>query len=356
MRRSRASRRLFSQDYTFSPGAIIYIDGGTYNLTKNMVLTSAYSGIAFQGPTSGTTATFNRQGTTSGFYDFEVNGAKNLRFSNLTITGGDIGLMIDDNSGSTGVTLDSSVVIGNNTDVQVGAGADGFTLTNSTLGAQNSTNVVYVNAAANVTIAKNTFNLGFKNTGFGNYDLNIVNSANSIVQDNTFVGGSGTNLLAVASSTNVLIAGNSFSGSSNYLASIVNSTGLVNSNTFDSGQATHGLAISGVDGTAPISRPAATRSSARFPAIPAAAPSSSGPTPSPSPIPCATVMSAFGSTVGLRRTRTIFMQMRSGCMSTITACSTATSCTTTPALEFYSTIRPRPSKTIRSTTTLSAFK
>ena len=65
-------------------GDIVYVDAGIYNLTNNIVFGAADSGtgtlpsqtITIQGPTQpGLSAIFNRQGTTSGFYDFEFKGA-----------------------------------------------------------------------------------------------------------------------------------------------------------------------------------------------------------------------------------------------------------------------------------------
>ena len=100
--------------YTLDPGDIVYVDAGTYNLTQNIVFPAADSGtgglpsqtITIQGPTqAGLTATFNRQGTSGGFYDFEFNGASNVTLANLTITGGATGVQLDDNAKSTGIVV-----------------------------------------------------------------------------------------------------------------------------------------------------------------------------------------------------------------------------------------------------------
>src|SRR6185437_10524048 len=117
--------------YVLGPGDIVYVDAGTYNLTQNIVIPSADSGtgslpsqtITIQGPTqSGLTATFNRQSTSSGFYVFEFKGAKNVTLANLTIEGGGIGVALDDNTGSTGISIVNSVVTANGINIYDGVG------------------------------------------------------------------------------------------------------------------------------------------------------------------------------------------------------------------------------------------
>ena len=128
--------------YTLDPGDIVYVDAGTYNLTNNIVFPTADSGtgslpsqtITIQGPTeTGLTATFNRQGTTTaGFYDFEFKGASNVTLANLTITGGQTGVHLDDSSNSIGITVENSVITANASNIYVGTGDNNFSLIGST--------------------------------------------------------------------------------------------------------------------------------------------------------------------------------------------------------------------------------
>ena len=113
-----ASLAVLLRSYTLSPGDTIYVDSGTYNLSDNIDLTAAHSGIRLQGPQSGShAAVLNRGNTNAGNYVFNLRDAANVTFDSLELTGAEQGLRID--LASNDVTLSNSVIRGNTFGVNI---------------------------------------------------------------------------------------------------------------------------------------------------------------------------------------------------------------------------------------------
>ncbi len=217
---------------TLEPGDLVYVDAGTYLLTNNIVFPAADSGtgslaaqaITIQGPTqTGLTATFNRQGTSSGFYDFEFAGASNVILDNLSITGGAVGIQIDDNKNSTGITVENSNVYGNDINIYDGVGDNGFTLTGSQIYDQLSSFGVEINTANNATIANDAITA----SSVGGYNVYVTAAANVTISNDSFVGGGYSPLmLYVNDSTNLLADDLTMSGSTYFGAYISGASGV----------------------------------------------------------------------------------------------------------------------------------
>ena len=113
-----ASLAVLLRSYTLSPGDTIYVDSGTYNLSDNIDLTAAHSGIRIQGPQSGShAAVLNRGNTNAGNYVFNLRDAANVTLDSLELTGAEQGLRID--LASNDVTLSNSVIRGNTFGVNI---------------------------------------------------------------------------------------------------------------------------------------------------------------------------------------------------------------------------------------------
>ena len=240
--------------YTFKPGDIVYVDAGTYDLTNNLVFAAADFGtlalpITIQGPTqAGLTATFNRQGTTSGFYAFDFKGASNVVLNNLTITGGNVGVELEDNAGSTGITIANATLSGNTYDVYDGAGDNNFTITNSTIASGQSYGIEISNNS-NATISNDKINAPA--SGSFSYGVGVYSAANVTLSGDVFTGaGYAPVLLNVGSSTNFLGEGLSFSASDYYDAEFSGTSGVIETSTFNASGGSFGLQIAGSSATA----------------------------------------------------------------------------------------------------------
>jgi parallel beta-helix repeat protein len=103
--------------YALGAGDIIKVDEGTYNLSTNVLLQAAQSGITIEGynnaayPTRA--AVLNRGNTNTGQVAVVIDGAANLTLDHLDLTGGQDGLYVYASSGSDGLTLSNSVLYGN---------------------------------------------------------------------------------------------------------------------------------------------------------------------------------------------------------------------------------------------------
>ncbi|MEO6842783.1 MAG: right-handed parallel beta-helix repeat-containing protein [Bradyrhizobium sp.] len=239
--------------YTLGAGDIVYVDAGTYNLTQNIVIPTADSGtgslasqvITIQGPRqAGLTATFNRQSTASGFYDFEFQGAKNVTLANLTIKGGAIGVSIDDNTNGTGITITNSVITANGINIYDGVGDNNFTVTGSTISNHTANYGIEVNGASGALIANDTIQTSA--AGGFQYGVYLTSANNATVSNDTFTGpGYAPTLLYVNTATNLLVNNVSMSGSNYYSISVNNASGIVENSTIDSSLGTTGIGISG---------------------------------------------------------------------------------------------------------------
>jgi parallel beta-helix repeat protein len=91
--------------YQLGEGDTIFVDQGTYNLSSNIVLTSANSGLTIEGVNTSTSGSgpqtiLNRDNTSTISYDFDVQSAANVTIENMTIAGGYYGINAGYNNGS----------------------------------------------------------------------------------------------------------------------------------------------------------------------------------------------------------------------------------------------------------------
>ncbi|MCW2284563.1 parallel beta-helix repeat protein [Rhodoblastus acidophilus] len=237
--------------YTLKAGDIVYVDAGTYALSNNLVFGSAIAGTAtapvtIQGPTqSGLSATFDRQATTAGFYAFDFKGATHVVLSNLTIKNGYAGVELEDNAGSTGITVQNTTLDGNVNNVYAGAGDNNFTLINSTL-TNSGAEGVYISSASNATIANTTISTSARTSA-----VHLKYADNATIANDTLTAlAYGASGLQAEWSNNVLVNGVIITGggSANYGASFSGGNGLIENSTIDASGATHGLEISGYNG------------------------------------------------------------------------------------------------------------
>ncbi|MGA2498772.1 MAG: right-handed parallel beta-helix repeat-containing protein, partial [Tepidisphaeraceae bacterium] len=192
----RASIRAILQAYDLLPGDVIDVDAGTYTLSNNIVVPATRSGIIIRGfynaaaPTH--VAVINRNSTTAGSYVFDIQGATNVTLDHLTLIGGDIGVNLGDNAGSTGLTVSNSEIYGSATDgVYVGIGNNGALITGSRVhdvATGYRPTAIYVNNAQ-ATISSNVvYNEQF-------YGIDVSPGHNSTITGNTAYN-SGTGIYA----------------------------------------------------------------------------------------------------------------------------------------------------------------
>ena len=196
--------------YTLGAGDIVYVDAGTYNLTNNIVFGAADSGtgtlpsqtITIQGPTQpGLSAIFNRQGTTTGFYDFEFKGASDVTLANLTIVGANIGVALDDNAKSIGITVENSTITNNSVNLYDGIGDNNFTVIGSTISALGSTAAVVTGAISGSTLTVTGVTSG--TIGVGDFIVGPgVTQYTTVSIPNTGSGGAGTYYLSNSQALN----------------------------------------------------------------------------------------------------------------------------------------------------------
>ncbi len=114
--------------YLMHPGDIIYVEAGSYQILKNIVLGPNDSGITIEGTGAGL-VTLNRGNANAGSYVFELDGATDVTIEGLGITGGYDGIHGDYGSDSTGLTVTSSSLFGNayaGADLESQNGGDNF--------------------------------------------------------------------------------------------------------------------------------------------------------------------------------------------------------------------------------------
>ena len=111
-------------------GDMIMVDNGTYNIAGNIVLTAANSGLKIEGYFNSSSPTLTskivRGSTVGGSYVFNIQGATNLTLDHLSITGAEIGVVVGDNSGSTGLKITNDQIYSNLDDgIYLGVGNNG---------------------------------------------------------------------------------------------------------------------------------------------------------------------------------------------------------------------------------------
>ncbi len=98
--------------YQLGSGDTIFVDVGTYNLSSNIILTAANSGLTIEG-VAGDGTILDRTNTDSGSYVLDLQTVANITLENFTITGGFYGINASYNSGSsTNLTIESSIFYG----------------------------------------------------------------------------------------------------------------------------------------------------------------------------------------------------------------------------------------------------
>ncbi|MEX0330671.1 MAG: right-handed parallel beta-helix repeat-containing protein [Puniceicoccaceae bacterium] len=103
--RPMASLEALLSAYTFSPGDIIFIDSGTYHLSRDILLSAEHSGIqiigAYDPGETRTKTILNRSNSSAQADVFEINGATDITIQDLTITGAGTGInVVADSSAS----------------------------------------------------------------------------------------------------------------------------------------------------------------------------------------------------------------------------------------------------------------
>ena len=121
--------------YTLQAGDVVFIDSGSYTLLTDATLSVDDSGatgdpVTFQGPTNGDVATLNRANDNGNV--FFINGASNVVIQDLTLTGGNMGIYVADDSSSNAISINDVAITDENTyGVFFGSGDTGLSLTNS---------------------------------------------------------------------------------------------------------------------------------------------------------------------------------------------------------------------------------
>ena len=173
--------------YELGTGDTIYVDEGTYNLSSNIILTSANNGLTLVGVPGGATI-LDRTNTATGSYDIDLQTVANVTIENLTFTGGIYGINATFNNGSTtNLTVEGSLFYG---DGEAGINlANNFTTTTVVTGDLITNNTFHDMIGPNgtggiestgddITVADNiAYNMG--------YGFEIANGANSTINGNT---------------------------------------------------------------------------------------------------------------------------------------------------------------------------
>ncbi len=93
-----ASLNALLNTYDLNPGDVVYVDVGSYDLPTNVRILAEDSGVTILGPTNGGHASLDRGNYGAGRYGVEVQSAHDVTIKNLWLTGGEIGLYINNSS------------------------------------------------------------------------------------------------------------------------------------------------------------------------------------------------------------------------------------------------------------------
>eukprot|EP01035_Chromulina_nebulosa_P028799 gene28799-38076_t len=159
-----ASLAALLRAYDLDAGDVIYVDSGNYKLVTNIPLAAQDSGVEIRGAVQpGHATVLDRGNTNTGAYVIELQGATDVKLSNLNITGGQYGIFAGTTANSDRLTVSNSFVYGNAArGISIDSGNEFFTLSN-TQSYLNGGSGVAINAAdANVT--GGSF---WRNTGWG---------------------------------------------------------------------------------------------------------------------------------------------------------------------------------------------
>ncbi len=221
--------------YTFGPGDTIYVDNGSYNLLRDVVLSPQDSGVTIVGPSTGA-AVLDRGDTNPSIYTVELEGATNVTLDQLQITGGYDGVYASNTAGSTGLTINNSTISANNLyGVYLDSGNDHAILSGNTVfGIPGSTsqgqstdlylasnddtvsgNTVYQNAGTGIAVSSARDGLVSNNEVYGNhYGISVTTSGNATGADRVTVSGNTVfdNTVAGITASGSLVTGNTVYG------------------------------------------------------------------------------------------------------------------------------------------------
>ncbi len=244
----KASIQAILEAYHLGSTDVIRVDAGTYDLTANIPLTAADSGVTIEGYNDtaypGRQAVLDRMFATAGGHVFDLAGATDVTLDHLAITGADIGIDALPGAGSLRLTVSNSDIYGNSSDgIAIGQSDDGAVLTNNLLhdnflpyyfgGAG-----INISGAANVRVTNNLLeNNDFgieansatdaeisQNTAYGGAYPIDVNGVGATVENNTAYNATG----AAINGSGALIAYNTAYGSQFGIGA---SGGIVRDNT-----------------------------------------------------------------------------------------------------------------------------
>jgi parallel beta-helix repeat protein len=177
----KASIQSVLASYQLAPGQTIFVDLGNYNETSNIILGPAASGIIIEGSATAGGTVLDRTNTANGSYVFDLQGATNVTFESLSITGGQYGINASNGAGSTGLTVSNSSFYGSEqAGINLGAGNNGAAITGSSfhdmLGAIIPTGVETSGDQVSITNDK-AYNLP-------SYGIYVVNANGSTISGN----------------------------------------------------------------------------------------------------------------------------------------------------------------------------
>ena len=223
----KASIQSVLTSYTMSPGDEIYVDHGTYNLSSNIILTAADSGIIIDG--IGALTILDRTNLATGSYVFDLQGTTNVTLENLAITGGDIGINASASAGSTGLTVSNSFLYGSQDyAISLSAGNAGTLITGNQihdlLGIYGQDAGVYVNNDQ-VTVTNNTV---YNDVAYGIHVAGVLGTPATTISGNTVY----SNSIGIAAS-NATVSGNIAYGNWSPGISVSNTSTVTGNTTYN---------------------------------------------------------------------------------------------------------------------------
>ncbi len=135
--------------YDLDAGDVIHVDNGTYNLSRNILLTAEDSGVRIEGPATGE-AILDRGNTANNIAVFELRNADNITLDRLSITDGFYGVFADNTSDSDDLTITNSKIFGNlQAGIFLDATNDRLRVTSNTINFASGRQNTGINYAAN---------------------------------------------------------------------------------------------------------------------------------------------------------------------------------------------------------------
>jgi hypothetical protein len=212
----KATIQAVLQAYHLGQGDIIKVDAGTYNLTANVTISAASSGVTIQGfndPSYPTRhAVISRGSTNNGADDFDLSGGQNVTLDHLFVTGAFVGINGLSGAKSTGLVITNCEVYGNAYyGVQLQSTTDNAIINGNSIHDNSGSAGLYVWTAAGAQVTGNQFanNQGANvdgsqaaNTVVANNDSSgsttgiYFDGSGSIIRNNTVHDATGTDIAA----------------------------------------------------------------------------------------------------------------------------------------------------------------